>query len=311
MNVFGEFHFLRPLWLALIPVAAVCWWLIRRWKDPLLGWRAVMEPQLLSALTVGETPRSAGREFMLLVAWLLAAFSLAGPTWRPEPSPFADDPVPVMILLKAGETMQASDLSPSRMERAQLKVADLAEARKGQPTGLIAWAGTAHLVLPPTRDASVVASMAMEISPDIMPRPGDELPTALELATKTLADTQGSLVLVADTLSTASAAALRSFAESSRLPIYILAIAREETPELEDLRKVASDLNASVTVMSPDSRDVDSLVRSTAQVPIAVADAAEGVRWSESGWWLVPVLSLLALAGFRRVEDRGSQEAAA
>ena len=30
----------------------------------------------------------------LLAGWLLANAALAGPTWKPEPSPFADDPVP-------------------------------------------------------------------------------------------------------------------------------------------------------------------------------------------------------------------------
>ena len=45
----------------------------------------------------------------LLIAWLLAIMATAGPTWRPEPSPFADDPVPVMLVLRAGETMELSD----------------------------------------------------------------------------------------------------------------------------------------------------------------------------------------------------------
>ena len=61
--------------------------------------------------------------------------------------------------------MESPDPAPSRIERAHLKIADLADIRKGQPLGLIAYAGSSHLVLPPTRDTAVVAQMAAEISP--------------------------------------------------------------------------------------------------------------------------------------------------
>ena len=120
------------------------------------------------------------------LAWLLAVIAVAGPTWRPEPSPFADDPVPVMLVLRAGESMDLSDLAPSRMERARLKIADFAQQRKSLPLGLVAYSGSAHLVLPPTRDTSVVAAMAAEISPAVMPKPGDDLAGAIELAARTL-----------------------------------------------------------------------------------------------------------------------------
>ena len=62
---------------------------------------------------------------------------------------------------------------------ARLKIADFAAERTGQPLGLVAYAGSAHLVLPPTRDTSVVATMAAEISPAIMPKRGDDLAGAL------------------------------------------------------------------------------------------------------------------------------------
>ncbi len=90
-----------------------------------------MERDLLKVLTLGNDKRSQWRGVGLLTAWLLAVVAVAGPTWRPEPSPFADDPVPVMLVLKAGETMNQSDLLPSRMERARLKSPTLPPCGKG------------------------------------------------------------------------------------------------------------------------------------------------------------------------------------
>ncbi len=183
----GDFHFIRPLWLLLAPVAVALWWLWRREADPLRGWRRQLAPELLEALVVGRSRRQRWQGGSLLVAWLLGVVAVAGPTWQLEPSPFADDATPLMILLKADASMEQSDLEPSRLERARLKIADLAAARRGQPLGLIAYAGSAHLVLPPTRDTAIVASMAAEIAPGIMPEPGDRLDLALALAQRVLA----------------------------------------------------------------------------------------------------------------------------
>ena len=213
MNSLADFHFIRPAWLLLAPVVIGIWWLARQSQDPLRGWRAMMDPELLAALTVGRAGRDRWRGAGLLAAWLLAVVAAAGPTWRPEPSPFADDPVPIMLVLKANETMEQADLMPNRMERARLKVADLAAERKGQPLGLVTYAGTAHLVLPPTRDTSLVATMAAEISPEIMPKEGDDLAGALQVAARTLGDKGGSIVVFADTVAESTGNAI------ARLPL--------------------------------------------------------------------------------------------
>ena len=308
MTFVDTFHFIRPAWLLLTPLIPCIWWLARRADDPLRGWRAIMDRELLRSLTVGEDSRNHYRGTALLAGWLLGMIGIAGPTWRPEPSPFADDPVPVILVLGANETMDLSDLVPTRMERARLKVADFADERKGQPLGLITYAGSSHLVLPPTRDTAVVATMAAEISPSILPRPGDDLVGALTLAAQTLGDAGGSIVVVADTTD-ADESALRDFRNRNGLPVHFLAVARPDTPELDAIRRAAAALGGDVTVMTPDLTDVQSLVKSTAKAPVAVSVAGEGTRWAEAGWWLVPLIALISLASFRRSENSTPQEA--
>jgi Ca-activated chloride channel family protein len=305
----SDFHFIRPAWLLLLPIVVTVWWLGRHWQDPLRGWRAVMDRDLLGFMTVGEDGSSRWRGVTLLVGWVIAVVAVAGPTWRPEPSPFADDPVPVMVLLRADESMDLTDLVPSRMERARLKAGDFANGRKGQPVGLIAYAGTSHLVLPPTRDTLVVASMAAEISPQIMPRPGDDLAGALKLAAETLGDAGGSILVIADTANELNAAAMAEFRSIYRMPVYFLAVTRPDTPELDLISQAAASVKGDVIVMTPDDGDVQSLVKQTATAPVAVAAAGQGTRWAEAGWWLVPLLALLSLSTFRRVGNTESEEA--
>ncbi|MGI9472709.1 MAG: vWA domain-containing protein [Rubripirellula sp.] len=308
MNVIENFHFVRPYWLLLLPIAALLWWRRRQLQDPLRGWRRVMDARLLNALTVGDGTVGHWRERGLLLGWLLAVIAVAGPTWRPEPSPFADDPIPVMVLLRAGESMDLEDMLPSRMERARLKVTDLAAARKGQPMGLIAYAGSAHLVLPPTRDTAVVASMAEEISPDIMPKLGDDLAAALRLADRTLGEGRGSVVVVADDATTAEAESLERFRTEAGLPVSILAVARDGTPEMDHLREASRELGGKLTALTPDATDVEAIVRQTANAPVPVAVAGAGQRWAEMGWWIVPVIALLSLSVFRRVQQINPEE---
>ena len=308
MTSLSDFHFLRPGWLLLLPGVVWLWWVGRRSSDPLLGWRGTVDPALLTALTVGADAGSRWRESGLLLGWLAAVVAVAGPSWRPEPSPFVDDPQAVMIVLRASQTMELADLAPSRMERARLKVADLASARKGLPMGLLAYAGSSHLVLPPTRDTAVVASMAAEISPEIMPRPGDDLAGALELAAQTLGDQPGSAVLIADTMADNTAAVLADFRRRNQLPVQILAVARAETPEFEAIDRAAQQLDATVIPIASDRSDVDELVRRTSRPSVAVAAAGEAIRWAEAGWWLTPILALLSLSTFRRVVQSTAEE---
>jgi Ca-activated chloride channel family protein len=153
--------------------------------------------------------------------------------------------------------------------------------------------------------------MASEISPAIMPRPGDNLIEALNLAANTLGDFGGSVVIVADTAARGNEAALKQFRMESRLAVSFLAVARDDTPELDAASDAAAALGADVTRITADSEDIELLVRKTARAPVYVAAEGGGTRWAESGWWLVPLLALLSLAEFRRVhaiapaEDNG------
>jgi Ca-activated chloride channel family protein len=308
MSFPADFHFLRPLWLLAVPAAAWLWWRLRILSDPLAGWRVLVERPLLDALTVGVERSTHWRGIGLLLAWLAAILALAGPAWRAEPSPFADDPVPVMVVLRAGESMNLEDLAPSRMERARLEIADLVAARRGQPLALIAYAGSAHLVLPPTRDTSLVATMAGEIAPSVMPVEGDDLAGALELAVRTLGGQGGSIVVVADTVASESEAAVASFRSRHSVPLQFLAVARRGTPELEALERVASTLDAGLTLLAPDESDTKALVRAVARAPLAVSAKGERVRWADDGWWLVPIVALLVLGSFRRERVREPSE---
>ena len=310
IDALANFHFIRPAWLLLVPLAIGLWWFWQRQREPLRGWREQMDPELLAALVVGDGAKRDRAAHWLLAGWILAAIAIAGPTWRLEPNPFADDALPLMILLKASETMELADPAPTRMERAQLKIADLAERRNGQPLGLIAYAGSAHLVLPPTRYTELISQMAAEISPAIMPMPGDRLDLAIRRAQKILDQNAagGSLLVMADSVEQDPRQVADAMSDGPKLPIQFLALTGDESRESETIREAARSLGAEVNPLTVDEQDINA-IETFAERRAASGIAGESSRWQEAGYWLTPVLALLVALSFRK-QTKVSEESA-
>src|SRR5215469_13727798 len=163
------FHLLRPLWLVAIVLALVLWR-----QNPEAQWGGVIAKHLLKNLIVQP-----GHGWSVNPAWLvgaglaLAIFALSGPTWKRELPPFVEDKAPLMIALALSSSMGETDVAPSWLERAKQKIRDLLAARTGARTGLIAYAGTAHLVMPLTDDRAVIEPFLAALAPGLMPAGGN------------------------------------------------------------------------------------------------------------------------------------------
>lgn len=300
----SQFHFVRPALLLLVPIAAGLWWIWQRHSDPLRGWREQISADLLEAMLVGKQSGYHQPAIWLIVGWIIAIVAIAGPTWRLEPSPFAEDTTPLMIVLKADRSMEQSDLAPSRLEHARLKIADLAEVRKGQPLGLISYAGSAHLVLPPTRDTAIVARMAAELSPAIMPVPGDRLDLAIAEAARILTNGKkgGSIVVFADQVNTDPG--LMKKVDTQSVPVQFLVLNGAPSSPA-NLTSVAGIIDGSVESLAVDGSDISAIVRRASGKTLPAEDEL-GNQWQEAGYWLVPVIALVFLPGFRR-KKRGEE----
>ena len=287
-----------------------------RKQDSIAGWRKVIAPHLLAHLRVdGNANRRVSPIGVLLTIWVLLCVALAGPTWRQEPAPFADDTAALAIVLEVTPTMLATDIAPTRLERSVHKIRDLLELRPGTRTLLIAYAGSSHLVMPLTDDARIIESFAAELDPEILPIPGDAAADAVDRAEKHLAeaDVTGSILLVTDGIDAAQVSALTDGSANRRTyPLEILAVGTlaTETPaiatgppapaiELEPLKRVARARKGSVTRATVDDRDVRRLASRIESSLVISAQRDGGGRWRDSGYWLVPVLALLMLLWFR------------
>lgn len=230
----------------------------------------------------------------------MAAIALAGPTWQKELSPFQDDEAGLMILLKVSETMKSTDVQPSRLERSKLKIRDLLALRQGAATGLIVYSGSAHLVMPLTRDDRIINSMLEDLTPDLMPAEGDVLGQALQKAKHILNQTgiPGSFLVVTDIVSPAQQAAPGS--NESSTPVQFLSMQPPNAPIDPGLKNVSDSLGGSIVRLSVDQSDVEQ-VNYRAKTKFASVTGHEGGgRWRDSGYFFLFPTAICILMLFRK-----------
>ena len=305
MNALLEhFHLLRPWALLLLVPALALWWTGRQAADTTRRWAHVIDPELLKLLVVGGMgARRLRPHDLLLAGGIVATLAIAGPTWQREPSPFADGRAPVMIVLRVTPSMTTPDLAPTRLDRAREKIADLLKANDGMPAGLIAYSGSAHLVLPPTQDREIIVDMAQALAPTIMPREGDQLTDAVALAAQLLREDGkgGAILIIADTGAPGQADALRAAGAPDRPPVILLAMAPPQTVEADTiLAAAASALAAPLIETTLDNADIRTISRRLENDADSAAIPGEAARWQEAGFWLTPLIALLVLLWFRR-----------
>ena len=309
------FHFLRPAWLLLLLPAALVTWSILQRQDPMRSWKAVIAPELLEHLAIRKDERRSPFRpvFVLAAVWLFGILALAGPSWEKEPTPFTEDQAALFIVMKVTPEMLAEDIQPNRLKRSVQKISDLLALRPGTKTGLIAYAGSAHLVMPLTADPDIISFFASELTPDVMPVPGDEPVRAVELAQKRLqaSGLPGSIVLVADFIDPAFAAGLANTANGGAADVHILAMAggpevvppagSPPAPALDEeaMAKAAKAGGGALVLVTPDDTDVRQL-SARIEHSIAAAPVQEGERWKDMGYYMVAALFILVLPVFRR-----------
>ncbi|MFD2276609.1 VWA domain-containing protein [Rubritalea spongiae] len=267
--------------------------LLFRQQNEGAAWMRMMDPRLLKHLLVDEKKHSRWKPVHLLAAvWVLSVLALAGPSWRKQASPFADDQAGLVILLKMSGSMEATDVEPSRLDRAKFKMRDLLELRNGAASALIVYSGSPHLVMPLTKDDSIISSMAEGLTPDVMPSEGDDLGAAI-LAAETLlkdAGVPGSVLVIADVVDPSQAASLAKVA--SKLPVQFLTIQPGTSAVDAGLQAAAKARGSEVISMTEDDVDVQRVANLAQSKMLNVASGDGSEAWKDAGYWFLPVILL-------------------
>ncbi|ENM5732812.1 VWA domain-containing protein [Vibrio mimicus] len=303
-QLLSQFHFLRPAWLlALIPLLII---LYLRWKRDEGGQQLSFFPEhLRQALTLNQGGWSKQLPLkMLIVVVVMTVIICAGPAWQREASPFGEDSASLMVLLDSSESMQQKDIAPDRLTRSKQKILDLTEARKGGKTGLMVFAGSAHVAMPLTSDNRVLQPYLAAINPNVMPVEGKAAQSALNLLHEQLPPYVGNtLLLVTDGVGDSTIEAFKNYFADNPYQLLILAAGNPDIQaqvplDLASLQRLADSTGGTLVTLSLDDSDIRTLESKTER--FRMLNNESSMPWQDEGYWLILPLALITLLWFRR-----------
>jgi Ca-activated chloride channel family protein len=325
----GEFHFLRPAWLiACIPLALLLWRMSRR-KHSSRSWQSVCDPKLLPHLLIERGGRAPLWPLLALgLIGVLAIVALAGPVWRQLPQPVYREQSALVLVLDLSRSMDATDIKPSRLSRARLKIIDILRRRKEGQTALLVFAAQPFAVSPLTQDAATVVAQVPSLTTGLMPAQGSRADLALDKAAELLqqaAATHGHILLVTDGVDNGRVASVVASLRQQGHRLSVLGVGSGDgapipipeggflkdasgqivIPKMDDksLLSLAEQGGGRYAALTADDRDINYLL---AGVDINRLNAQtqetsfQADKWREEGPWLLLLVVPLAALAFRR-----------
>ena len=323
------FHFLRPQWfVALLPLTFLIWFMFFR-KGVESNWEALVDEPLLPHILIRGVRRTQRVALISTVTGgLLGIIALAGPVWEKLPQPVFTVQDALVIALDLTRSMDAPDVSPSRLERARYKIRDILDQRYEGQTALLVYAGEAFTVTPLTDDGATIKSQLNALDTNIMPVTGNRTDKALDKALDLLKQAgmgHGHVLLITDEADPDRAGESVRRLRDEGYQLSILGVgSRHGAPVLlpdggflqgkdgeivipvldeDTLRRLATSGGGIYVRLTKDDQDIRLLTGNfSAAQPDTEQAGAEITAdvWLEQGPWLVLCLLPLAALLFRR-----------
>ena len=322
-----DFHFLRPafLWL-LIPALAVLILGLYGIREQ-VKWQKIISPELRPfMIQAGSEKTIKWMQVLLFLFISLAVIGAAGPTWKLVELPEQTLETPLVIALDLSQSMMATDIQPNRLERAKFKIKDFLDANPGARTALIGFAGTAHVIVPLTRDYKIISSHLSGLSPKTMPFPGSDLESALMLAdtVTNVTTAPGTLLLFSDDFTEKTFIYLQQYVTQGKNSVVIVPIntpagadipaAGKKDPMRDKSGKtihsalnndILSRLNSidgiDISALTLDNSDMALLARNiSSNLEFKEKEEAKDDDWQDEGLWFGMPLALFILLWFRK-----------
>ena len=325
----ADFHFLRPLWLLLVLLLPLMYLAFRQLHLGDSGWSRLIPARLLSPVirhegTSGRLPKSP--MVPAAMALVVLATALAGPAWREAPTPLKQPGESLVIALDLSLSMLATDVEPDRLTRAKRKIRDILAVRQGSLTGLLVYAGDAHVVTPLTDDTRTIEGMLDVLDPVIMPATGNRADLAIVRAADLLkqgAPGNGRILVITDQIGEHYWPEIRETLSETGYAFNTLVVGTEEGGPIPLARRGFIRENGEIVISRATPGALSELARSTGGQSHELTlnntdieslelspkdtddwqDTSAGLtvtRWQDDGYWLLWLAAPLILLGWRR-----------
>lgn len=300
---FANFHFLRP-WLLLLlifPFGFFGYALAGGVRGS--GWEKVCDSELLSYLLIKN--KNGGRRFarfLFLLGLTAGIIASAGPAWKEKIKPSLAVQNPLMILLNMSSDMQYNDISPSRLERAKIEIAELLGQIPDVESGLIVYSDEPFMISPLSKDPALIINLLGAVNPDIMPVNGDRTDRAIDLAVERIRAAgfnSGNIVIFAAEGGVDEALALEATEKAAAKNIKVSAMAMSESGSTALLKMTQAGEGRYEKISAMSASEIASFIKSTlSNTPGESKNTASD--WEDSGYYLMFVSILCFLLMFRK-----------
>jgi Ca-activated chloride channel family protein len=182
---FSHPHFAEPRWLWLAVLGPLTLFALQRYS----AWARqrqlaqIAAPQFLGDLTRSHSPfRRALKNALLILAVAGIGLALARPQWGQQEEAGRLLGEDVIFILDCSRSMLATDVAPSRLQRAKLAILDFVQRRGRGRVGLVAFAGQAFLQCPLTFDYGGFQDALAAVDEKTIPIPGTDVGRGLDEA---------------------------------------------------------------------------------------------------------------------------------
>lgn len=213
----------------------------------------------------------------------LCLFSLSNPQWGNQTAKVSAKGIDLYIALDISNSMLATDVSPSRLEKAKKVLTDYLDQVQGYRIGLIYFAGSAYLQMPVSADLSVAKLLIKSANPYQAGNQGTSIAEAIDMAIATFEkDNQNSkVILIVTDGETHDEASLTSASKAAEMGIhvYCLGVGTEEGGPIPFENGFKTDENNQIvkTILNKD------LVRGIAEAGQGSADFIDNQRFDLIG----------------------------
>lgn len=188
-----SFRFAHPealYLLLLVPLVLLLMWLFRRNRANSLN--TFGDRRLIAHLMPDFSPRrSKLKAWIFVIALALQVIVVAGPQFGSKFQTVKRSGIEVMVALDVSNSMNAQDVSPSRLEVAKMAVARLVDKLSDDRVGLVVFAGNAYVQMPMTPDFSSVKMFMQSVSTGMVATQGTAIGQAINLCQNSFSQTDG------------------------------------------------------------------------------------------------------------------------
>lgn len=127
-----------------------------------------------------------GRKFLLVVCVAILVLALMRPRWGSRVSVEKELGIDLAVIVDISNSMNARDISPSRLKRVLTEVNQLANLLEGNRLSLVLFAGAAFIQCPLTTDANALKLFLETVNSDMINLQGTNIEEALNKAGEVL-----------------------------------------------------------------------------------------------------------------------------